>query len=188
MFSLKDFIEDQQEGEVSTEVDLSPLLALMVTLIPVLLLQTSFATLKMLETSLPILSDRVQEETKKDEKDKDKIDFDLNVFVKNDKSVVVETIVNKSKVESKTFKPAADEKINLAAVKQEILAIKTKYPEQVSAKVTPDDQIKYDSIVRLLDVIRRANNSEAIKYKDKAGNNLETTMLFPDVVFGNISE
>lgn len=188
MFNLKDFMEDQQEGQVSTEVDLSPLLALMVTLIPVLLLQTSFATLKMLETSLPILSDRVQEEQKKNEDDKNKIEFDLNVFIKNDKSVVVETVVNKSKVESKTFKPTAENKINIDLVKREIKAIKNKYPEQVSAKVTPDDGIKYNQIVKLLDVMRKANSSESIKYKDKEGKVVETTMLFPDVVFGNISD
>lgn len=187
MFNLKDFIEDQQEGEVSTEVDLSPLLALMVTLIPVLLLQTSFATLKMLETSLPILSDRVQEEKKKED-DKDKIEFDLNVFIKNDKSVVVETIVNKNKVESKTFKPTSDSQMNLDLIKKEILGIKTKYPEQAGAKVTPDDEIKYDEIVKMLDVIRRSDNAQAIKYKNKEGVEVETTMLFPDVVFGNISE
>jgi len=188
MFSLKDFMEDQQEGQISTDVDLSPLLALMVTLIPVLLLQTSFATLKMLETSLPILSDRVEEDKKKINDDKDKIEFNLNVFIKNDNSVVVETIVDKTKVESKTFKPNGKNEMNMALIKKEILAIKTKYPEQVSAKVTPDDQIKYTQIVKMLDLMRRANNSEAIKYKDKEGKPVTTTMLFPDVVFGNISE
>lgn len=187
MFNLKDFIEDQTEGEVSTEVDLSPLLALMVTLIPVLLLQTSFATLKMLETNLPILSDRVQEEKNKND-EKDKIDFNLNVFIKNDRSVVVETVVNKTKVESKTFKPTSDDKLNIDLIKKEILTIKSKYPKQLSAKVTPDDEIKYTQIVEMLDVMRNTNTSQTIKYKDKEGKDVETTMLFPDVVFGNISE
>ena len=188
MFNLKNFIEDQQEGQISTEADLSPLLALMVTLIPVLLLQTSFASLKMLETSLPILSDRVKEEQKKKEDDKDKIKFDLNIFIKNNNSVVIETVVNENKVESKTFNPTNKKEMNINLIKKEILAIKNKYPEQVSAKVTPDDQIKYNHIVGFLDVLRKVNNSEAIKYKDKTGKIVKTTALFPDITFGNISD
>ena len=184
MFDLKDFEENLREGEISTEIDLSPLLALMVTLIPMLLLQTSFITLKMLETNLPILSDRAQEEQKNDKE----VEFDLNVFLKNDNSVVVETVVNKSKVESKTFKSTLSKEINLDLIQEEILKIKTKYPEQVSAKITPENQIKYTQIVKVLDVMRKTKNSEYIRYKDKKGKAVETAMLFPDIIFGNISD
>jgi molybdopterin-binding protein len=185
MFNLKDFIEDQQEGEVSTEVDLSPLLALMVTLIPVLLLQTSFATLKMLETSLPVLSDQVQEKKKED---KNKIDFDLDIFVKNDNSVVVQAQVNKKVVRTKTISSNSKKELNLEVIKDEIIAIKKSYPDQVSAKVTPGDKTKYDNIVQLLDVMRKTDSSRMIAFVDKDGKSTQTDILFPDISFGNITD
>ena len=183
MFNLKDFIEDQSEGEVSTEVDLSPLLALMVTLIPVLLLQTSFISMKMLETTLPVLSD--SKDDKKDDKKEDK--FELNIFAKGDNSIVIETVVNERKVDSTTVK-AQDKEINFEAFKKQVLEVKKKHPEKISAKLTPEDSVSYNSIVKILDSIRKVNPSDAIKYKDKTGNMVETTMLFPDVVFGNVAD
>lgn len=184
MFNLKDFIEDQSEGEVSTEVDLSPLLALMVTLIPVLLLQTSFISMKMLETTLPVLSD-TKEEKKDDKKKEDK--FELNIFAKGDNSVVVETVVNERKVDSTTIK-AQDKDFNYEAFTKQIVEVKKKHPEKISAKLTPEDSVSYKKIVKILDSIRKVPPADAIKYKDKKGQMVETTMLFPDVVFGNVAD
>lgn len=183
MFNLKDFIEDQREGDTDWEIDLSPLLALMVTLIPVLLLQTSFITLRMLETSLPIVSDAKVEA----KEEKDKIDFQLNLFAKKDLTVEIEALVNKKPVATHKI-PALDKAFNFGVIQEKLLEIKNKYPDQVSAKLTPDDKVDYKSIVKILDSIRKVEAGKTIKFTNKKGEKMETAMLFPDVVFGNIAE
>lgn len=184
MFNLKDFIEEQSEGETDWEIDLSPLLALMVTLIPVLLLQTSFATLTMLETTLPILSDVKQEKVVKK---KDDIKFDLDIFAKKEKSLEIKVQVNNKEVKKVEVKPL-EGKFNLAALQKELSVLKVKYPKEIGAKLTPDDTVSYDMIIKILDAVRRDDSGKTYQFKDDKGQMVETTMLFPDVVFGNIAE
>jgi biopolymer transport protein ExbD len=184
VFNLKDFIEEQSEGETDWEIDLSPLLALMVTLIPVLLLQTSFATLSMLETSLPILSDAKQEEQKKD---KDEIKFDLDIFAKDDSHFELKVQINDKEVKKVKVVPK-DGKFDLEALYAELSKVKKDYPKEIGAKLTPGDKVNYDMIVKMLDVIRKDPSGTMYRYKDKEGQLVETAMLFPDVVFGNIAE
>lgn len=185
MFNLKDFIEEQSEGETDWEIDLSPLLALMVTLIPVLLLQTSFATMTMLETTLPILSDVKQEEPLK--KKKDEIKFDLDIFAKKGSQFQMKVQVNNKVVKTVDIK-SLEGKFDLEGLYKELAILKTKYPKQIGAKLTPADNVKYDTIVKILDVIRRDDSGKSYKFKDDKGEMVATNMLFPDVVFGNVAE
>lgn len=185
MFNIKDFIEEQSESANDWEIDLSPLLALMVTLIPVLLLQTSFVTLKMLETTLPILSD-VKQEDKKD-RDKNEINFDLGIFAKNENDFVLNLTVNEKLVKKIDIK-AKGKNFDLDKLKEELVKIKKDYPKEMSAKLTPDEKVQYDVIVKMLDVIRENSSGEMIRFVDKNGTKVETALLFPDVVFGNIAE
>lgn len=184
MFNLKDFIEEQSEGDTDWEIDLSPLLALMVTLIPVLLLQTSFITLKMLETTLPVLSDTKVEEPKDKKK---KIDFNLNVFVEDKNNIKMLVNVDNKQVKKVDLKANQGE-FDLIGFKEELLKIKKKYPKQVSAKITPSDTTSYDTIVKFLDVMRKPEAGKTFKFINEKGEKLETEVLFPDVVFGNIAD
>jgi len=183
VFNLKDFIEEQSEGETDWEIDLSPLLALMVTLIPVLLLQTSFATLQMLETTLPVLSDTKVEKPK----DKNKIDFDLKIVVDKSKSIKMVVNVNEKVVNSVDVKAAAGD-FDLVNFKKELVKIKEKYPKEVNAKLTPSDTMSYESIVTFLDIIRKPKQGQTFRFIDEKGQKLESEVLFPNIVFGNISE
>lgn len=183
MFNIKDFIEEQSESASDWEIDLSPLLALMVTLIPVLLLQTSFVTLKMLETTLPILSD-----VKQDKKDnKEDINFELRVFARSENNISIDVSIDE-KIVKKIEVKAKEKKYDLDVFREKLVEVKKEYPNEISAKLTPDEKVSYDSIVKLLDVIRENTNGETIKFKNKNGENVETAMLFPNIVFGNIAE
>ena len=183
MFNLKDFIEEQSEGDTDWEIDLSPLLALMVTLIPVLLLQTSFATLQMLETTLPVLSDTVVEEPK----DKNKINFDLKITVAESKDIKLLVNVNEKVIDTVDVK-AAGNNFDLESFEKELIKIKEKYPKEVNAKLTPSDTMSYESIVTFLDVLRKPKKGKTFRFVDEKGQKLESEVLFPNIVFGNISE
>jgi len=183
VFNLKDFIEEQSEGDTDWEIDLSPLLALMVTLIPVLLLQTSFATLQMLETTLPILSDSKVEEPK----DKNKIDFNLKIVVDKTNSIKLMVNVN-DKVVDKVDLKSDQGKFDLVNFKKELVKIKEKYPKEVNAKLTPSDTMSYESIVTFLDILRKPDKGRTFRFIDEKGEKLESEVLFPNIVFGNISE
>ncbi len=182
-FNLKDFIAEQSEGETDWEIDLSPLLALMVTLIPVLLLQTSFATLKMIETTLPVLSDAEQ---KPEEKKKDEIDFNLSLFANKKSELVMELVVDNKRLKSVTIKPDG-EKFDFIKLQEELFAVKKKYPKENRLKLMPGDGVPYDIIVKLIDSSRVTPEKKPMRFVSSTGENLETTFLFPDVVFGNIT-
>jgi len=183
VFNLKDFIEEQSEGDTDWEIDLSPLLALMVTLIPVLLLQTSFATLQMLETTLPVLSDAKTEE----KKDKDKIDFNLKIVIDEKKNIKMRVDVNEKIVNKVDVKSTGND-FDLLSFKRELVKIKEKYPKEVDAKLTPSDTMSYESIVAFLDILRKPEKGKTFRFIDDKGQKLESEVLFPNVVFGNISE
>lgn len=182
-FNLKDFIAEQSEGETDWEIDLSPLLALMVTLIPVLLLQTSFATLKMIETTLPVLSDA---EVKPDDKKKDQIDFNLSVFANKEHELVMELAVDNKTIKSVKIKPL-EEKFDYKKLQDELFIVKKKYPKENRLKLMPGDGISYSKIVKLIDSSRVTPEKKPMRFTASTGENLETTFLFPDVVFGNIT-
>ncbi len=184
MFNLKDFIEEQGEGKKDLEIDLSPLLALMVTLIPVLLLQTSFSALTMIETSLPILSNIEQ---KKVADKKNEVKFDLDVFAKKENSLEVKVQVNNKIVKKVKIKPL-EGRFDLMGLQKELSFLKVKYPKEVGAKLSPVDDVSYENIIKILDVMRRDDSGKVYQFKDKQGQMVETSMLFPDVVFGNIAE
>lgn len=183
MFNIKDFIEEQSESASDWEIDLSPLLALMVTLIPVLLLQTSFVTLRMLDTSLPVLSDVKVE----DKKEKDKIEFDLQIMASKDSDIKLNLLIDKKVKKTVTIK-AKDKDFDYEKIGQELFSIKKEYPSELSAKFTPDDKVSYEKIIKVLDVVRKNKTGELIKYADQNGQNVETDLLFPDVMFGNIAD
>lgn len=184
MLNLKDFIEEQSEGATDWEIDLSPLLALMVTLIPVLLLQTSFITLKMIRTSVPVLSDST-EPPPPDKKDK--VEFELSLYAASNFEVTLDLFVNKRKEKSVKIKAVDGKSFDTVKIQEELLLIKKKYPKENGLKLMPDEKMLYDQVVKLIDASRTTPERKPVQFVTAKGEKFETDQLFPDVTFGNIT-
>ena len=98
MLRSRKYIQNDTASESTFELDLAPMLALMVTLIPIMLLATSFVKMRVIETVLP---QAVKEAIENDKKTLQKIvsidmqikDNEFFITVKEDGKIKVEKLV-----------------------------------------------------------------------------------------------
>ena len=176
MARFKSFKKD----DPNTDVDLAPMLALMVTLIPILLLSSVFVNVNMIETELPQV---IQQAIKNNRKNKKALPR-ISLYIDGSKTVRVSVVQGRKKNE-KSFQ-AVGEKIDEEGLYEHMIVLKRQFPEIFRIEVNPGNKVDYDSIVKVLDQTRRSKD-ELFPVKDKkTGKMTETSLMFPDVVFSNL--
>ena len=166
------------------DLDLAPLLAVMVKLVPVLLVSSAFVQMMIIETDLPQV---VKEAITKQEATIKPTTVSLTI----DKKVGVNIVVNengkeKIKQVNLDLKNEFDfEKIHLA-----IQEIKKSHPEVFKIEFNPSENVQYKDIVKMMDEVRKSKSSEIrFPIKDqKSGEMTSTDYMFPEVVFTNMLE
>lgn len=167
------------------DLDLAPLLAVMVKLVPVLLISSAFVQVMMVETDLP---QAVKEAIKK--QDDPKLDR-ANIYVEVSRKNGIKVTVQKSgqqKVE--TLKPLAEGKLDFPGLYQSLLKIKTENPEVFRLSLSPSGDISYQEITKIMDTARQSKDKQ-IKFSvfdSKENKEVQTNFMFPDVVFSNVME
>lgn len=166
------------------ELDLAPLLAVMVKLVPVLLVSSAFVQLMIVETELPQVVQQAitrQENTPKP-------------------TVVSITFDKKDGVRISTSKNGAEkvEQINLNAAKEfdyaqihiKMEEIKKTNPEVFKVEFNPAADVQYKEIVKMMDEVRKTRSADVhFPVKDeKTGQMTSTDYMFPEVVFTNMLE
>lgn len=153
------------------ELDLAPLLAVMVKLVPVLLLSSAFVQLMIIETDIP---QPVQEA------------IDRQRGSSNQTLVSVEM----HPVDGYRFKVQKNDQLQIESVafsqwelvQEQFEKIKSLHPEVFRIELQPHDRIDYQQIVRMMDAARRSKTKkfplEALQ-KEKA---LLTDYMFPEVL------
>jgi biopolymer transport protein ExbD len=173
----------QQRTEDSTfELNLAPMLDIIVSIVPMLLLSVAFVHVTMVETPIPQAVEKAIAAA--NEKNKDVVHVQLSVskdkglrFLVNDKGQTKETTV-----------AMKDGKFDLEGLHKETLALKQSYPDVFKLELNPEENVALDEIVTVMDRIRTTNTGEPkVVFKDEAGKPIETNLLFPDVVFGNVA-
>lgn len=166
------------------ELDLAPLLAVMVKLVPVLLISSAFVQMMIIETELPQV---VQEAIAKQENNTKAASINLTI----DKKTGINIKINdngKEKITQIDLNQTKDidfEKVHLA-----IIEIKKLYPEIFKIEFTPSPDTPYKDIVKMMDEVRKSKSTEAkFPIKDEKTGVVSTTdYLFPEVIFTNILE
>ena len=173
------------DSESTFELDLSPMLALMVTLIPVMLLATVFVRVTIIETSLPQLVEKAIEE---DRNKKDRT-ISLKVEMENSRGFNVIVYEGSRKVSKKNI-PLKNNQWNLEELHKELYQLKLAHPKIFRLDLLPSESVKYDDIVKAMDEARSTKKDERkINFKDtETGKNVETDVMFPDVIFSNVME
>ena len=176
MARFKSFKKD----DVNSDIDLAPMLALMVTLIPILLLSSVFVQVNMIETELPQVVQQAIANNRKNEKTLPRI----SLYIESSKKVRV-SVVQGRKKEEKSFE-SISEKVDEKGLYEHMISLKKKFPEIFRIEINPSNKVDYDSIVRVLDQTRRSKN-ELFPVKDKkTGEMKQTSLMFPDVIFANL--
>lgn len=165
------------------ELDLAPLLAVMVKLVPVLLLSSAFVQMMVIETELPQV---VNEAIQRQEQQQTPATISLEVDPKAGISIVI-TDKGQEKVESIPLKDGA---YDFAALHQKLVAIKKTHPEIFKLELNPDAKVSYNDIVKIMDEARQArdNNTKFPVFDSKQGKNVETNYMFPEIIFTNTME
>lgn len=166
------------------DLDLAPLLAVMVKLVPVLLISSAFVQMMIIENELPQV---VQEAIAKQDTQIKVATISLSIDKKEGVSITV-TENGKEKIKQiglNTKKEFNFEKIHIA-----IQEIKKSHPEVFKIEFNPSENVQYKDIVKMMDEVRKSKSRDVrFPIKDqKSGEMTSTDYMFPEVVFTNMFE
>lgn len=165
------------------ELDLAPLLAVMVKLVPVLLVSSAFVQMMIIETELPQV---VQEAIKQQDNniksahitlEVNKVDG-VKIIVENNGEEKIEVIANK------------DKKIDYATLHLKLIEIKKAHPQIFKIDLSPDADVAYKDLVAIMDEARKSKSNDIqFKFTDtKTGLESTTDYMFPEIVFSNVMD
>ena len=175
----------KEDHEPSFDVDLSPLLALMVTLIPIMLLATVFVKVAVIETPIP---QAVQKALDNDRNKKKRV-VNVHVYMKANHKFRLVVDINGRASSKKSIKGLGKE-WDFKSLHKEIVKVKLNHPEVFQLKFYPDESVPYSNIVKVMDEVRETKKGDKkIFIIDKeTKKQVESKLMFPDVIFSNIME
>ncbi|WP_413560983.1 ExbD/TolR family protein [Bdellovibrio sp. HCB209] len=165
------------------ELDLAPLLAVMVKLVPVLLLSSAFVQMMVIETELPqVVSEAIQRN------DQEKTPTVIAIEVDSKEGFTV--VINKAGKESTESVPLKNGSFDLPTLHAKLVEVKKANPEVFKIELNPDGKVPYNDIVKVMDEARQAHDSKVTfpVFDTKQGKNVETKYMFPEVIFSNMME
>jgi len=165
------------------ELNITPVMNLMVVLIPLLLLGVEMVKLSIVEIDLPPASAGAGKnaDDKNPEKEKEK-KLGLKIAILSDgiSLATASAVMSGEQGEGPTVPVQADGEQNLDMLKEKLVELKKaiveqKFKDQNTAIITAGKDIEYQVIIHILDVIQ--------SYKDDKG---DIQPLFPQVNFGQV--
>ncbi len=150
-----------KEARVSRakELDLIPIMNLMVTLIPFLMLGAAFYHLGVVPISLPTQVDQPTV------KDKPEVVVTLNLLIDRQRMVLSGSSAQLEQPVLDALRaelPNRGGDYDVSGLKDRLVAIKAQYPKSDTIVVFPEDTVRYQSLVAILDQTReRTQGTEA---------------------------
>ncbi len=163
------------------ELNLAPMLDIIVSIVPMLLLSIAFIKVAVIETPIP------QPVQKAIEADKNNKEVQISLAVSKEAGFKI-SINNKGQQSDRSV-PLKGKDFDLAGLHKEMLNLKQEHPEVFRMELHPDESVELADIVTVMDQIRTTAMGEAkVWFTDvESGKKIETNLLFPDVVFGNVA-
>lgn len=172
------------DQEASLDLDLAPMLALMVTLIPIMLLSTVFVKVNVIETPLPQLVDKIVNDKSQ------KNVAELSLKMRSDKSFVF-NVVSVASHQNKTFRISANEgSWDYQKLYEVAKSVKEDYPQVFILSLEPERGVSYKDMVKTMDEVRKLKNNERqFKVIEKESHKkISTQLMFPKIQLGNVLE
>jgi biopolymer transport protein ExbD len=162
------------------ELDLAPLLAVMVKLVPVLLVSSAFIQVMTIESDLPqAVKEAIQ---KQDEKPV------ATVQIKASLKDGFQVVVAKGGAQKEEAVPLKDGKFDFPLLHQTLQKVKSANPEVFKIELAPEADVTSQDIAKMTDEARRSHDKKITfpVYDSKENKTVMTDYMFPDVVFTNI--
>lgn len=165
------------------ELDLAPLLAVMVKLVPVLIVSSAFVPIVIIQSELPAPVAAVISEMKPEETPQLELEIHPTEGV-NLKLSQGEKILDQIHLSV----PTSDN--DFKTLRENLVRMKKQAPQLFRVELLPKGDVSYDTIVKIIDAARKSPTpAEKFKFKNtQTGATEETDYMFPDVVFANILE
>lgn len=165
------------------ELDLAPLLAVMVKLVPVLIVSSAFVPIVIIQSELPAPVAAAVSDMKPSEMPQ------LELRVHPSEGIELKLSQNGKDLDQVRMKYPSDEK-SLNELKQNLVRFKRQAPQLFRLDLLPQGNIPYDMIVKIIDAARKSPSAkEKFKFKNPQSGTLEDTdYMYPDVVFANTLE
>ncbi len=167
------------------DLDLAPLLAVMVKLVPVLLISSSFVSIMMVETDLPqAVKQAVEQNQKQEEKTQN-----VSLSITKDKGFVIH-VEGAGAQMTEEIPLVSSGELNFGELNKHLQSVKSHYPKVFRIEFRPDGKVSYDEIVKAMDEARKSRDKAVTfpVFDAEKGKDVQTDYMFPDVVFSNALE
>lgn len=162
------------------ELDLAPLLSVMMKLVPVMLISTAFVQVMMIESDLPqAVKEAIQQNEQKPV---------TTVMMTPSLNEGIKVIVQKNGRQDVKVIPMVEGKFDFVTLHKTLQTVKKENPEVFRIELTPDGNVPYREVVRMMDEARKSRDKD-IKFPlfdAKENKTVLTDYMFPDIVFTNV--
>ena len=169
----------QRSSDATFDLNLAPILDIIVSIVPLLLMSIAFVQVKMIDSSVP----QVVAEAARRADDKSPTTVTLKVSklkgftfeVTKDGHAVPVAVANQGGAWDLTA-------LNVAA-----FGIKQKNPEVFRVDLAPEADLNLNELVSVMDNLRRTPDAQKVAFVDpQNGQKVETELMFPNVLFANV--
>jgi biopolymer transport protein ExbD len=166
-------------SDATFDLNLAPILDIIVSIVPLLLLSVAFVQVKMIDSSVPqVVAEAAQRANEKSE------------------AVVALKI---SKLKGFTLEVTKDGKMDPVPVPNKngtwdmdglhaaAFIVKEKHPQVFRVDMNPEADVNLNELVVVMDKLRRTPDTKKVSFKDpQNGTVIETELMFPNVLFANV--
>lgn len=165
--------------DATFDLNLAPILDIIVAVVPLLLLSIAFVQVKMIDTSVPqVVAEAMQRAN-------DKSPTTVALKVSKQKGFVFEVSKNGKTTPVSIGNKGKD--WDLEMLSATALTIKKQNPEVFRLDMSPEADVNLDELVVVMDKLRRTPDAQKVAFVDPAsGQSLETELMFPNVLFANV--
>lgn len=166
-------------SDATYDLNLAPILDIIVSIVPMLLLSIAFVQVRMIETPVPqAVAEAIQHAEEKDE-----TQVKLDISAQSGFIFEVTQAGHTQKFEIPRRAGAWD----YDGLQQKAYEVKQKYPQVFKLDLAPAGEVNLNDLVQIMDKIRKDPADRKIAFVDpKNGEKLETSLLFPNVIFANV--
>ncbi len=165
--------------DATFDLNLAPILDIIVSVVPLLLLSVAFIQVKMIDTSVPqVVAEAAQRANEKSE-------TTVALKVSKTKGFTLE-VTKDGKMVPVTI-PNKNEAWDLDGLQAAAFNAKAANPEVFRLDMNPEADVNLSELVTVMDKLRRSPDSKKTTFRDPASNQaVETELMFPNVLFANV--
>ena len=165
-------------SDATFDLNLAPILDIIIAIVPLLLLSVAFVQVKMIDTSVP----QVVAEAAQRANDKEQATIALKVA----KAGFVIEVTENGKTNPIPV-PNKNGQWDMDGLHAAAFTVKEKHPAVFRLDMNPEADVNLNDLVVVMDKLRRSPEAKKVSFKDPAnGQTIETELMFPSVLFANV--